>query len=84
MDRSAQTDGAGVSRVALVFNPESSPQSKLYLSALMAAAPSLGIEVTTALVHSTAEIEATMTRLSREPNIGLIFPTDSFTASRAS
>jgi putative ABC transport system substrate-binding protein len=72
-----------IARVALVFNPEASPQSRLFLSALEAAAPSLGVEVMTGPVHSTAEIEATLARLSREPNIGLIFSTGSFTSSRA-
>jgi putative tryptophan/tyrosine transport system substrate-binding protein len=72
-----------IARVALVFNPEASPQSKFYVSAAEAAARSLGVAVTTAPVHSTAEVEATLARLSREPNIGLIFPTGAFTRSRA-
>jgi putative tryptophan/tyrosine transport system substrate-binding protein len=72
-----------IARVALVFNPESSPQSKLYVSAVEAVARSLGVEVMTAPVHSTAEVEATLARLSREPNIGLIFPTGVFTRLRA-
>jgi putative ABC transport system substrate-binding protein len=73
----------GIARVALVFNPETSPQSKLYLSAVEAAAPSLGLEVMAAPVSSTTNIEPTIARLSREPNVGLIFPTDSFTTLRA-
>jgi putative tryptophan/tyrosine transport system substrate-binding protein len=72
-----------IARVALVFNPESSPQSKFYVSAVEAAAPSLGVEVMAAPVRSTAEIEATLARLAREPNIGLIFPTGNFISSRA-
>jgi ABC-type uncharacterized transport system substrate-binding protein len=72
-----------LTRVALVFNPETSPESKLFVSAVEAAAPSLGVEVMTAPVHSTAEIEATLARLSREPNIGLIFPTGVFMGLRA-
>jgi putative ABC transport system substrate-binding protein len=72
-----------IARVAFVFNPETSPQSKLYVSAAEAAAPSLGVEVMTAPVHSTAEIEAALARFSREPNIGLIFPTAAFMSLRA-
>jgi putative ABC transport system substrate-binding protein len=34
----------------------------------------------TAAIHSTAEIEPTLARLSREPNIGLIFSGGAFTA----
>jgi ABC-type uncharacterized transport system substrate-binding protein len=72
-----------IARVALVFNPETSPQSKLYVSVLEAAAPSLGVEVLAAAVHSTAEIEATLARLAREPDIGLIFPQGIFIRLRA-
>jgi putative ABC transport system substrate-binding protein len=72
-----------IARVALVFNPETSPQSKLYVSALEAVAPSLGLEVIAAPVHSTAEIEAMLTRLAREPNMGLIFPQGIFVRLRA-
>ena len=72
-----------IKRVALVFNPETSPQSRLFVSAIEAAAPSLGVAMMTAPVQSTAEIEATLARLSREPNIGLIFSGDTFTRLRA-
>jgi putative tryptophan/tyrosine transport system substrate-binding protein len=72
-----------LARVALVLNPEVSPQFRFYLSALQAAAPSLSVGVTAAPVHSTSEIESTIARLSHEPNVGLIFPTSSFTTSRA-
>jgi putative ABC transport system substrate-binding protein len=53
------------------------------LSAVEAAAPSLGVEVMTAPVHSATEIEAMLARLSRDSNIGLIFPSDIFTTLRA-
>src|SRR5262245_18270815 len=72
-----------IRRVAVMFNPETDPQSKLYASAVEAAAPSLGVEVMTAQVLSTTELEAMLARLSREPNIGLIFPSGAFTGVRA-
>jgi putative ABC transport system substrate-binding protein len=53
------------------------------LSTIEAAAPSLGVEVIAAPVHSTIELETTLARLSREPNVGLIFPTGAFTILRA-
>jgi ABC-type uncharacterized transport system substrate-binding protein len=68
----------GIARVAVVFNPETLPQSKFYLSAIEAAARSLGVEMVTVPVHSMTEIEPTLASLSREPNIGLIFPPGSF------
>ena len=72
-----------IARVALVFNPEASPQSKLYVSAVEAVAASLAIDVTAAPVQSATEIETTLARLSREQNVGLIFPFGSFVRSRA-
>src|SRR5262249_22609392 len=68
-----------IARVALVFNPATSPQFQLYQNALEAAAPALGLDVITAPIHSTNEIETTLARLARDPNIGLIFPPTSFT-----
>jgi putative ABC transport system substrate-binding protein len=62
-----------IRRVAIVF-PETEPQSKLFLRAVEAAAPSLGLDVMAVPVqHNTVEIEATLARVAREPNIGLIF-----------
>jgi ABC transporter substrate binding protein len=58
-----------IARVALVFNPETSPQSRLFANVLEAGATSLGVEVIAAPVHSTAEIEATLARLSRERSV---------------
>ena len=72
-----------IGRVVLIFNPETSPQSKLFVSAAEAAAPSLGIEVTAAPVYSSSDFQAVLARLSREPNIGLIFPQGLFTSLRA-
>ena len=72
-----------IARVALVFNLETSPQSKLFVHAAEVAAPSLGMEVIAAPVHSTEEIETTLARLSREPNIGLVFPIGVFIRLRA-
>jgi putative ABC transport system substrate-binding protein len=60
-----------ITRVALVFNPEE-PQNRLWLRALEAAAPWLGVGVVAEPVRSTAEIETTLERLARESNIGLI------------
>ena len=34
-------------------------------------------------VHCTAELEETLARMAREPNIGLIFPTSTFSRLRA-
>lgn len=72
-----------IARVALVFNPKTSPQSNLFVSAAEAAAPSLGVEVMAAPVLSTTEVEAILARISREANIGLIVTPGIFTSLRA-
>jgi putative ABC transport system substrate-binding protein len=72
-----------ITRVAVVFNPETDPQSKLYVSAVEAAAPSLGVGVVAEPVRSTADLEAMLARVAREPHIGLIFSTGAFLSLRA-
>jgi putative ABC transport system substrate-binding protein len=52
-------------RVALVFDPAAMPQLNLYVRDVEAAAPSLGIQVTTAPVRSSSEIEPTIHRDER-------------------
>src|SRR5262245_56280235 len=64
-----------IRRIAIVF-PEAEPQSRLFLRAVEAAGPSLGVDVMAVPVHSmqnTVEFEATLARVAREPNIWLIF-----------
>ena len=61
-----------ITRVALVFNPEE-PQNRLWVRAVEAAAPSLGVMAVAEPARSTAEIETTLARVAREPNIGVIF-----------
>jgi putative ABC transport system substrate-binding protein len=80
VDLLKQIDPA-LSRVAVIFNPETSPQSKLWLSSIEAAAPSFGVQPMVRPVHDTADIEHVIADFSRQPNCGLIFPTDSFTLS---
>jgi putative ABC transport system substrate-binding protein len=67
-----------ITRVALVFNPETSAQSRHFLGAIKEAAPSIGVEVSTAPVHTASEIDGAMADFARQPGGGLIFPTDSF------
>jgi putative ABC transport system substrate-binding protein len=65
-------------RVAVVFNPQTSPQSKFFLSSVEAAASTFGVNVAAAPVRSVAEIESAIESFSRQPNGGLIFLTDAF------
>jgi putative ABC transport system substrate-binding protein len=72
-----------LSRVAVMFNPDTSPQSKFFMRSIEAAAPSHGVQAIATPVRTTPEIEAALQNFSREPNGGLILPTDTFTRLRS-
>ena len=67
-------------RVAVMFNPDRSPQSKYFLRAIEGAARSFDAQVVAAPVRSVAEIKSSIEGLSGQPG-GLILPTDGFTTS---
>ena len=68
-----------ISRVAVMYNPATSPEGGSYfLKPVEAAAPLLKIKLTAAPVHNPAEIDAVMTALSHEPDAGLIVMPDIF------
>jgi putative tryptophan/tyrosine transport system substrate-binding protein len=71
-----------LTRVAVMFNPDTSPQSTFFMRSVEAAAPSLRVQVTAVPVRATADVEPALERFGREPNGGLILPTDSFTRLR--
>lgn len=67
------------SRVALMFNPQTSPNGGLYfLKPVEAAAPLFKVEMIAAPVHNPAEIEVVMAQLSQGANTGLIVMPDIF------
>ena len=67
------------SRIALMFNPATSPDGGAYfLSPVESAAASLKVAIVAAPVHDPAEIEPIMVSLAREPNSGLIVAPDIF------
>jgi putative ABC transport system substrate-binding protein len=72
----------GVERVLLIFNPETSPQSKVFLQSVEAAASAFAIEVMPRPVQDAADIETAIDEFSRVPNGGLIVPSDTFTQMR--
>jgi putative tryptophan/tyrosine transport system substrate-binding protein len=74
----------GLARVAVMFNPETSPQSRFFMQAIEAAAPSLGVQAIATPVRTTADIEPALASFARQPNGGLLLPTDTFTVLRVS
>jgi putative ABC transport system substrate-binding protein len=66
-----------VSRIALIFNPETSVPA-LYVPPIEAAAAAFNIELHKNQVNDPAEIEPVMAAISREPGGGLMFLPDTF------
>jgi putative ABC transport system substrate-binding protein len=69
-----------VTRVAVMFNPETDPASVAFAGAAAASAQTLAVELIFAPVYAPAEIEVAMSMLGRAPGGGLILPPDDFTS----
>jgi putative ABC transport system substrate-binding protein len=68
-----------VARVAVLYNPETTPYAALMMRAIEDAAPSFAITARTAPCHDDAEIESLIAELAREERGGLLVLTDIFT-----
>jgi putative tryptophan/tyrosine transport system substrate-binding protein len=66
-------------RVSVMFNPDTSPQSKFFVRVIEAASPTLGMQSFTMLVRTAGDIEPALESFARQPNGALIMPSDSFT-----
>jgi len=62
----------GLARVAVLFNPETSPQSKFFVPAIESAASSLGVQAPAVPARATGDIEPALESFARQPNGGLI------------
>jgi ABC-type uncharacterized transport system substrate-binding protein len=71
-----------LARVGVMFNPDTSPQSKFFMRSIDAAAPTLSVETVVVPVRTTADIEPAFESFARVPNGGLILTTDTFTNLR--
>jgi putative ABC transport system substrate-binding protein len=65
-------------RVAVVFNPDSAPQTAYFLRAIESAAKALGVVVISSPVRAFQEFELMVKDFAQQPNGGLIFPTGGF------
>jgi putative ABC transport system substrate-binding protein len=68
-----------ITRVAIIFNPQTAPFAGLFLRSVETAAPGLAVEVAAMPVQSDADIEAAMAAFARRPAGGLVAIPDSFT-----
>lgn len=71
-----------IARVAVMFNPDTSPQAKFFMRAIETAAPALTVQIVAMPVRNTDAIEPAIETFAREPNGSLILPTDTFTRLR--
>jgi putative tryptophan/tyrosine transport system substrate-binding protein len=65
-------------RVALMYNPATTPPLKFYMPSIQAAASSLAIQASTTPVHAIDEIEGVVAEQARNPGGGLIVMPDIF------
>jgi putative ABC transport system substrate-binding protein len=72
----------GLARAGVMFNPDTSPQSKFFLRSIETAAASLGLQATSIPVRGSVEIESAIESLARQSSSSLILPTDTFTRLR--
>ena len=71
-----------LSHVAVMSNPDVSPQTRFFTRAIETAASSLKVSVEAAPVRSMEDIERAITTVASQPDGAIIIPTDSFTRTR--
>ena len=70
-----------VARVAMLFNPATTPYANLMLRAMEEAAPSSAVAVRAEPVNSDSEVDAMMAALAREERGGVLVLTSIFTVT---
>ena len=66
-------------RVAVMFNPGTSPQAKHFVPAIEAAAPTFGLQVVAKPIRTPVDIETAIEDVSRQTNSGIVLLTDTYT-----
>jgi putative ABC transport system substrate-binding protein len=69
----------GLVQVAVMYNPDASPQSKLFMDAIAAAGHSFGVEAISIIIHEVSEIDSAIAAIAAHANAGLIVPPSTFT-----
>jgi putative tryptophan/tyrosine transport system substrate-binding protein len=72
-----------VTRVGIIFNPDTSPHAPRFNRAIETAAPVFGVTITLAPVRDETAIEEAITTQAGEPGGGLICLPDSFSVTHA-
>ena len=61
-------------RIAVIYNPETSPFGERVLPSMRLSADALGVEVTVARVRDVAAIEQAVGSIAKAGDAGLVFP----------
>jgi ABC-type uncharacterized transport system substrate-binding protein len=72
----------GTSRVSVLFNPRTSPQTPFYLQSMQSAAEQLKLPLAVKELGSFDDIETAIAELARSPGGGLVLTPDLFTAAQ--
>jgi putative ABC transport system substrate-binding protein len=67
-----------VVHASIMFNPDTAPYARSFVGPAETAAAMLGIDVSTALIRTEADIESTISALAARPGSGLIVIPDTF------
>ena len=67
-----------VTRVAVMFNPDTAPYAEQYMLPIFAAAPKMGVGLAMAAVRNDSDIEEAIAALGRQRSAGLVVMVDSF------
>jgi putative ABC transport system substrate-binding protein len=67
-----------ITHVGVVFDPQTAPQFKFYLSVIESAAATFGVNVAATPIQNVAEIDTVFANFARKPNGGLILPPGQF------
>ena len=67
-----------LSRVVLMFNPETAPYYDVYLRSFKALPQQISVDVEAVHVRTVAEVDLAVAKLGREPGSGLIAPGDPY------
>ena len=67
-----------VTRIAVIYNPQTAPYGPMFFPAMQAAAPRMAIALSISPVHKAEDVDRVIVEIGREQGAGLIVVPDSF------
>jgi putative ABC transport system substrate-binding protein len=67
-----------LARVAVIFNPDSAPQTQYFLRSIDSAAQALNMQTIAMPVRALDDVEVALKNFTQQPNGGVVFPTGGF------